>query len=92
MNPDDPAIPFKLYLISFLIISISGKLSPVFEMNVNIFSLFLFASFVYPVAPEDGTGAPLRETSLASVYPGKARFMPLDKSVDENEGLVSVCH
>jgi len=33
LNPDDFPIPFKLYLVPFLIISISGKLSPVFEMN-----------------------------------------------------------
>jgi len=33
LNPDDTPISFKLYLIPFLSISISGKLSPVFEMN-----------------------------------------------------------
>jgi len=36
---------------------------------------FFFASFVYPVAPEDGTGASspvslLRETFMVPVYPG----------------------
>jgi len=70
LNPDAPAVQFKLYLAPFPKVSISDKLSLVFEMNVNILSLLFFASFVYPVAPEDGTGAPLRETFLASVYPG----------------------
>jgi hypothetical protein len=40
------------------------------EFHVNIFSLFFFASFVYPVAPEDGTGASLRETFLVPACPG----------------------
>jgi hypothetical protein len=40
------------------------------EFHINIFSLFSFASFVYPVAPEDGTGASLRETFLVPACPG----------------------
>ncbi len=37
--------------------------------HVNIFSLFFFVSFVYPVAPEDGTGASLREIFLVLSEP-----------------------
>jgi len=40
------------------------------EFYVNIFLLLFFASFVYPVAPEDGTGASLRETFLVPACPG----------------------
>jgi hypothetical protein len=51
------------------------------EFHVNIFSLFFFASFVYPacpvapaddtgVAPEDGTGAPLRQAFSFPACPG----------------------
>jgi len=33
------------------------------------FPLFFFASFVYPVAPEDGTGAALREIFMVLSEP-----------------------